>query len=343
MVRNNVRKGAGATEMASRKPMHDRTEMVSRSRKRVQTRAVSQKEKRDRTKAGNRNRKRVRTGAVVATASRVANVSKATVREMRVRAATVRRVSVSRIAVAKVATNSVSREAATTHPATQGRMLRTGRAANRSQGRSSPEITTVAVSRTGVGRRTDRTANVRAAKESRNQRKRNSHTACRGANGKHMIRFVSKYSARMPAVGVILILCLGGCGKRAVCLSADTDPRGWEAGEDAVVGYENRDTVSLRDLSVFIKHRKDFSKQVDSIVLNVAVISPDSLVFNEAVTVFPTSGGHRGYSESKHIYRRRVRFPREGTYKFAVSHTAARPIEGVAAVGIEITKSNGQR
>lgn len=127
----------------------------------------------------------------------------------------------------------------------------------------------------------------------------------------------------------------GGCLSPHHSTAVDVDPNGWRSA--AVLRLENADTVSLRDLRLFLRCNDRFAE--DSFTIRIAVCTPDSLRFEETfrIDLLRTEGPAALARERIIPYRSRVRFARKGHYLLSVE--PLRPLRGVEAVGANIVES----
>lgn len=137
------------------------------------------------------------------------------------------------------------------------------------------------------------------------------------------------------AAAAFALLTFVGCGTGRQSYATDTDLKRWDCGAELLL--PNIDTTTLRDISIFIYHTDDFRE--DSLSLRITTTTPDSLYHREELLFVPH---HRrnavGVScEDVVTYRREVVFDRQGDYKITI--TPLRPVKGVAAVGIQLSKS----
>lgn len=149
-------------------------------------------------------------------------------------------------------------------------------------------------------------------------------------------------------LGVLLfcIMTLIGCMGESNSKTVAVNPVGWERSELKTVVFENRDTVSLRDLVLFVTHKNDFLESCDSLLLEITTFTPDSLSYTEQF-LFTGDVQQRcgnGYTVSSKRYRSHALLGREGEYRFTIGHNEMTPLCGVRAVGVEVTNiENGER
>lgn len=95
---------------------------------------------------------------------------------------------------------------------------------------------------------------------------------------------------------------------------------------------DNDDTLSLRDLSIVMRYNRSVS--ADSVVVDIATLTPDSLRLDERFTLYIPSTGEVQPVERIFPYRRGARLRREGTYRFTIS--SQEEVTGVESVGMII-------
>lgn len=132
-----------------------------------------------------------------------------------------------------------------------------------------------------------------------------------------------------------------GSADSSASMETAVNPSGWKAGETVEVSYDNRDTVSLRALSLFVVG--DGLGQCLGTEVEVTVVSPDTLRFADTVRLVPT-----GVSDDGRVWNRTFRadavLGRTGNYQFVMTPCNNAELCGIRAVGIEITNTdNGER
>lgn len=130
-------------------------------------------------------------------------------------------------------------------------------------------------------------------------------------------------------------LSLCGCMSPHQATATDVNPLLWEG--TAEIGFDNTDTLSLRDVSLFVRSNDRFAG--DTIPLQIVFITPDSLRFEERFTLCAprTEVAAALMSETQIPYRLRVQLAREGHYRMQI--TPLYPVRGIEAIGIHIVKS----
>lgn len=141
-----------------------------------------------------------------------------------------------------------------------------------------------------------------------------------------------RYRRLMAAVALMVgAVACGGISKS--CYVVDIEDNRWESG----VAFEipNEDTLSWRDISIFVKHQP-YAK-IDSIAMQLYVTSPSDVIHQERI-VFHLDDCHRGASVMAHLhtmpYRRDVIWSEVGSYHLHIFPETA--IEGIEGVGVSI-------
>lgn len=144
------------------------------------------------------------------------------------------------------------------------------------------------------------------------------------------------------ATAVAVVLLVSGCAKAVDTALCYTNPRGWS--EDARIEYNNSDTLSLRDLSFFV--RLNTATERCELPVTIRIEAPDSTFATErCVWHLATERGSSPTATIERIgYRTECQLTQHGKYRFIVAPD--RPVRGVEAVGIIIEKrdnDNGKR
>lgn len=129
------------------------------------------------------------------------------------------------------------------------------------------------------------------------------------------------------------VLLLGGCSTDdGVTVATDTDPALWRIPVE--LSFENRDSLSLRNIELFARLDERFSE--DTLTVRIETRSPDSMLFSEYYRLLfrlpATATPLRRVAQIP--YRRHVVLPRRGRYHVRISPT--RRIAGVEAIGMQI-------
>ncbi len=117
----------------------------------------------------------------------------------------------------------------------------------------------------------------------------------------------------------------------------NTDVKSWQSA--AILTIENRDTVQLRDLSLFMRCDPLFIKS-DSMSVNVSIKTPSEMVFVENMTISITPNRNKKRYQYRSVraqiieipYRRNVLWSEVGEYQIAIYPTSV--VTGVEAVGV---------
>lgn len=139
----------------------------------------------------------------------------------------------------------------------------------------------------------------------------------------------------MMGVGLLLIGCVG-CTSPYQSAVTDVPPRKWYT--TAEIRLENGDSTTLRDADLFLRCDDRFAE--DTLTVRIATLSPDSLRFEEPflLAISRTGGPAALMREFLVPYRRRICLGRTGEYRIQITPT--RPVRGIEAVGIRLSKSN---
>lgn len=134
-------------------------------------------------------------------------------------------------------------------------------------------------------------------------------------------------------IALSMVSCMGD---DKLSMVADLDPAQWRE----AVQFEilNSDTLSMRDISVFVRYKPSFQR-IDSLALHVVTIAPDQARVVEQLTIFfPRTSDdlwrRRLYGEA--TYRKAVRLSQMGDYRVLIYPQQA--AQGVEAVGITLRK-----
>lgn len=135
-------------------------------------------------------------------------------------------------------------------------------------------------------------------------------------------------------VVIAIICCSCNINPNSVAV-ADVSRSGWVEQIDLV--YDNQDTSALYDMGVVLRLSSGF--QAKMLQLNMVIVTPDSLRYEERVALPVTVGQWHKEAESKEIvlpYRQNVHLARQGVY--GVSITPEGSVVGVEAAGVIFEK-----
>lgn len=142
---------------------------------------------------------------------------------------------------------------------------------------------------------------------------------------------------------VTCMLPLTGCKESVGSVCDAVNPCGWNTGEEKRVIFLNSDTVSQRELKLFVAYDGSLEYPAE-LNVEVGVTTPDSLVFTETVPMPFACRHDQGLNVSSRIYRAGAVLDKEGEYSFSFRHGNSEPVRGVRAVGIEVTNmQHGKR
>ncbi len=127
-----------------------------------------------------------------------------------------------------------------------------------------------------------------------------------------------------------------GCSTPYRSVVADVDATAWADPVELIL--RNTDTLDCYDWQLFV--RSDDRIAADTFTLRIAVVTPDSLRFEEPFLVRlparPVPAAVR--SEAEIDYRRRVRLSQAGDYRLTIRPLY--PLRGIETVGIQTVKSH---
>ncbi len=166
-----------------------------------------------------------------------------------------------------------------------------------------------------------------------------------------MEALLSRFRLWMVVVGVgvfvsVLWGCIGGEGEarerirqremrekrgRSRSYVVDIDGNRWS--DVAIVEIPNEDTLSSRDMTIFVKHQP--YEQIDSLGVTIYMVAPDEATYSEHMTL-RFEGCRRGLSVVAHLhevpYRQDVVLRQRGLYKMYIFPSA--PLRGIEGVGV---------
>lgn len=142
---------------------------------------------------------------------------------------------------------------------------------------------------------------------------------------------------RCVAAGFVAVVWLAtGCSTPYRSVAADVDAAAW--GTPVELTLPNTDTLNCYDWQFFV--RCDERIVPDTFTVRIAVVTPDSLRFEEpfAVRLPASTTPAARLCETLLDYRRRVRLSCTGDYRLTI--TPVRPLRGIEAVGIQTVESD---
>lgn len=127
-----------------------------------------------------------------------------------------------------------------------------------------------------------------------------------------------------------------GCSSPYRSVVADVDAMAWNGPVELIL--PNTDTLDCYDWQLLV--RSDDRIAADTFTLRIAVVTPDSLRFEEPFFVrLPARPVPAAMlSETDIDYRRQVRLSRSGDYRLTIRPLY--PLRGIEAVGIQTVKSH---
>ena len=136
---------------------------------------------------------------------------------------------------------------------------------------------------------------------------------------------------RLRILVAMLAIAMCSCLAPQNSLMVGVDMRSWSGAES--LNYENRDTISLRNLDIALRYNDNFKQAV--LPLKIAVTTPDARYFEEIVELqlqHPSTALSVATTESV-PYRADVLLSQKGCYTFTFEPQSE--VRGVEAVGIK--------
>lgn len=137
------------------------------------------------------------------------------------------------------------------------------------------------------------------------------------------------------ALTIAVLAVLGAaCATPHRTAVTDVSPLAWC--DEVEIPFENADTLSLLDLSIFLRCNNRFAE--DTLTVRIGLRTPDSLRCEEPfILAVPRVDGPAALVREAVVpYRRRVRLDRSGRYVLSVA--PSRCVRGVEAVGVDIVE-----
>ena len=133
-------------------------------------------------------------------------------------------------------------------------------------------------------------------------------------------------------VAMILMVVMVGCVTPHRSVVVDIDPQYWGTAEISEI--KNSDTTSLVDINIFMRFRRDIIS--DTIPLNIKTTAPDSAIYSEDFTIYPTDPQTIEQRDNMALipYRRRCQLSQVGIYRFSLRPYKA--VVGAECIGITI-------
>ena len=133
---------------------------------------------------------------------------------------------------------------------------------------------------------------------------------------------------------IVVAVLAAGCAKPVESVVCHVNPLKWS--RPAEIEYDNRDTISLRTISFYVRTNSAFDAK--ELPVSIGIESPDSTLCTELQTwSFDSESTPAPTRAIKRIgYRNHCKLNKKGIYKFAVTPTE--PAHGIEAVGLIIEK-----
>lgn len=133
---------------------------------------------------------------------------------------------------------------------------------------------------------------------------------------------------------IVVAVLAAGCAKPVESVVCHVNPFKWS--HCAEIEYDNRDTISLRTISFYVRTNSAFNAK--ELPVSIGIESPDSTLCTELQTwTFDSERMATPTATIRHIgYRHHCKLDKKGVYKFAV--TPSESTHGIEAVGLIIEK-----
>ncbi len=150
-----------------------------------------------------------------------------------------------------------------------------------------------------------------------------------------------KLNQGLLGIAASLILLTTGCTCEVNSVAVEVNPSGWTGGQTVQAIFPNRDTLSVREISVFMLCCGRTGS--DSLELFLTTITPDSLSVTETIVLYPSAAvGTTRYRQVTRPYRSNIILGKTGEYHFEFSHEYIPSLEGIKAVGINVKNLRGR-
>ncbi|MFI3277275.1 MAG: hypothetical protein SNH28_00275 [Rikenellaceae bacterium] len=139
----------------------------------------------------------------------------------------------------------------------------------------------------------------------------------------------------LPRILIVLSTLLGGCIAQHQSVVEHTPVMGWSSMIE--VSMPNLDTSTRRDISIVFRYRPAWISEEVNIAIET--IAPDSVSVTDTLRLnFERYLSHRGESELRSIrYRQNSVWRQEGNYRVIITPINNSSIDGVEAIGVNIT------
>lgn len=161
-----------------------------------------------------------------------------------------------------------------------------------------------------------------------------------GGRAQHILYLVLIAIVTPLFVGCDISATLTDSGGR-ISYATDIDPRMWR--DVAIVEVPNHDTISRRDLQLFVRHQPQ--QRLDSLSLRIFTIAPDETIIEERFTMPLDNTSHRRRNAAhlnEMVIHHDAVLRQKGEYKMYIFPQT--PTKGVEAVGVSLIrkKQNGK-
>lgn len=151
--------------------------------------------------------------------------------------------------------------------------------------------------------------------------------------------FVNNSFSKKAGLKIFIIIAVffTGCLSPHNIYVSDVNELGWSSADKISVIYDNRDTVSFRNIDIVFRHSKHF--EYDRLVVSVNVVTPAGMRWCDTIGLKSYTGDNSDsyYYEIEQLYRKNVVFSEEGQYLIEFRPVVSgNEIKGVSAIGVNI-------
>ncbi|MCD7963044.1 MAG: gliding motility lipoprotein GldH [Rikenellaceae bacterium] len=140
-----------------------------------------------------------------------------------------------------------------------------------------------------------------------------------------------------PGCFILVILMFAACSREKNLYFTGIDSSGWDSSEPAYIFFDNSDTVSVRELTIFVRTTELF--KYDKINLTVETMDPGRVYFTDTISINIIHGNS---GDTEVIYRSNVRLMKQGEYRVKFNHLLPETeVSGISGLGVKV-KDNGK-
>lgn len=142
----------------------------------------------------------------------------------------------------------------------------------------------------------------------------------------------------MVASIAVVAMSFTGCMAQVDSTVVSVNPVSWRSADPKQLVFQNDDTLSLRTISVIMRHTPDIEPR--TVILRITAMAPDSSQYSDRleITLPATETNTYRPAESVTPYRLHNTLAMQGEYRFTVA--PSHDISGIDAVGIRISREN---